>query len=252
MQPPLYFSRREFSHETFETMASGFAPHRSLFGPRRIGKSWFLLYDLLDKAATYSRKAIYVDFWNRGPAPLALILYELDRAIARRGKVGQVMSQARDLAPRVKLSALGAEIELDLTSKPKKMPEDQILLLGQYLERLSNPSSPTFIVFDEFQEVARTPDHNTLIAALRAALVRHAGGFATVFSGSSQTRLKKIFNGRTAPFYRFATPLSLPPLGLEFVQHQLGFYPSNGPEITEMDAMAVFEDFGCNPDYFQR
>ena len=170
----------------------------------------------------------------------------------KRARLDKSWRKPGDLAPRVKLSALGVEIELDLTSKPKTIPEDQILLLGQYLDALSNAKSPTFIVFDEFQEVARTPDHEALIAALRAALVRHAGGFATVFSGSSQSRLRKIFNSKSAPFYRFATPLSLPPLGIDFVRHQLGFYPQNGPEITEDEAMEIFRNFGTNPDYFQR
>ncbi len=252
MPPANHFSRTPFTHDLYMSMASGFDPNRSLFGPRRIGKTWFLLNDLAPKAETFDHKVVYVDFWDRGPAPLALLLYELDRTLGRKRGISQVIAGARDLAPRVKLSALQAKFELDLTSKPKKLPEDQVLLLDQYLERLADARRPTFMLFDEFQETLRQPDHQRFMAALRASLVRHAGGFATIFTGSSQSRLKKVFTSRKAPFYRYATDLLLPPLGLEFVKHQMVFYPNQAPKIEEADAMAAFERLGRNPDYFQR
>ncbi|WP_425098143.1 AAA family ATPase [Tropicibacter sp. S64] len=252
MIPPLFFPRKPFTHDTYTEMASGFAPHRSLFGPRRIGKTWWLLHDLGPKAIDYGHRTVYVDFWERGPAPLALLLYELDKALQRKSAVGTVLSRAGQLAPRVKLSALGQEVEIDLTQKPKALPEDQVLLLDQYLNALASGPRPAFLFFDEFQEIGKSKGGPALFAALRASMNRYGAGLAVVFTGSSPDALKRVFSSRKAPFYRFASPLTLPDLGEDFLRHQLGFYPKQAPTITLDDARMVFRHFGDNPEYFQR
>ncbi len=252
MADPNYFHRKDFCHAIYEQMASGFAPKLSLFGPRRTGKTQFLLNDLGPKALSFGHRVAYVDLWERGPSALAIILYELDRALQPKSAAGKALQVAQAAAPRVVLSALGQKLLLDLGARPKALPEDQVLMLDAYLERLASAKQRAFLFFDEFQETLNARDHEALLAALRAALTRHDAGLAMIFTGSSQDRLRQVFSRRNAPFYRYTTDIRLPPLGEDFVAFQLGFYPSGAPPVTPQAAMDVFERLNLNPEYFQR
>lgn len=251
---PLHYPRLEFSESTFREMASGFSPFRSLFGPRRSGKTQFLLQDLAPRAEQFGHRVVYLDLWDRGPAPLALMLYEFDRALQPKTTFSKLIAGAHDLAPRVTLTALkGLEVEIDLTRKPKTLPEDQVLLLQHYFEALANPKKRTLLLFDEFQEIGKSDDGQALMAALRSNMTRYAPGLAAVFTGSSAYSLKAVFNSRKAPFYNFATPLRLPPLGAGFAGFMLKHYPAQTKvPITEDDALAILNGFGGSPFYFRR
>lgn len=57
----------------------------------------------------------------------------------------------------------------------------------------------------------------------------------------------------TAPFYRFATPLTLPPLGATFVDHQrAAFRATYRRRLSRESALLVFERFEGNPFLFQQ
>ncbi len=252
MLDPNYFHRKDFCQSIFDQMATGFASKLALFGPRRTGKSQFLLNDLGPKALTFGHRVAYVDLWERGPSALAIILYELDRALQPQSTTGKALKLAQTAAPRVVLNALGQSMELDLGARPRKLPQDQVLMLDAYLERLASTKQRAFLFFDEFQDILRSNDHAPLLAALRAGLNRHDGGLATVFTGSSQDLLRRVFSRRDAPFYRYATDIRLPPLEADFVAFQLGFYPKGAPKVDMATAMAVFERLDRNPDYFRQ
>jgi hypothetical protein len=91
------------------------------------------------------------------------------------------------------------------------------------------------------------------VAALRSSLDRRKGGLAAVFAGSSVERLRAMFSAKDAPFFRFATPVELPPLEISFVDHQLkAFRATSKSKVEREDAVVVFERFERNPMFFQR
>jgi hypothetical protein len=100
-------------------------------------------------------------------------------------------------------------MEIDLSQLKGKAPESHLLLLDQYCERLAKGRKPAFLLFDEFQELARSKAAAPLIAALRTSLDKRKDGLVAVFTGSSREGLRAMFSPREAPFFRFATPIDL-------------------------------------------
>jgi len=74
-----------------------------------------------------------------------------------------------------------------------------------------------------------------------------------VFTGSSQEGLRKVFSAKSAPFYRFATQMTLPVLGDEFVDHQLAVFKDRAKRtLNRADALSAFERIEHNPLFFQQ
>lgn len=227
----------------------------SLFGPRRTGKTQFLLQDLAPLAEARGHRVVYASLWQTIDYPLGILLYEFDLALREGSFLSRLKSAAGDIAPKFKLKApFGAgEVEIDLSSAKSRAPESHLLLLDQYCEKLASDAKPALLLFDEFQEIAKSKDAEPLIAALRTSLDKRKQGLIAVFTGSSQEGLRRMFTVRQAPFFRFAQPLDLPALGDDFVDHQLrALAASSKAKVERQAARDVFARFERNPLFFQR
>lgn len=251
-----HFPRRDFTHGVFVTLTQGPSPALRLFGPRRTGKTEFLQRDLGFMAAeTYGHRVLYASFWQATAAPLALLLYACDMALRPQGFSERLLSWARTPPVKVRLGALRdlADIEIDLGQRQNPTPADDLLLLDRHLDRMADPQRPALLLLDEVQELAGHPQGTEIMAGLRSSLDRRREGLRTVFTGSSQVGLNKVFSARSAPLYRFAAPLHLPPMGPEFVDHQIGVFRRVYRRKLDRDtALAFFEHFQGNPMFFQR
>jgi uncharacterized protein len=144
-------------------------------------------------------------------------------------------------------------MEIDLSQLKGKAPQNHLLLLDQYCERLAKGRKPAFLLFDEFQELARTKAAAPLIAALRTSLDKRKDGLVAVFTGSSREGLRAMFSPREAPFFRFATPIDLPPMDDAFVDHQLAALKATSKAKVKRDAaLQIFHRFDRSPAFFQR
>jgi hypothetical protein len=202
-----HFPRVDFANQVFGLLMDSPTSAISLFGPRRTGKTEFLKDDLAPLADGKKHRVVYVSMWQTVEAPIASLLYAFDSAL-RGGRLGDRMATAaRDLAPKFKLSVpgTGAAMEVDVASLRGKPQDEHLLLLDQYCERLANDKRPTLLLFDEFQELARGDNTAPVIAALRTSLDARRRGLVSVFTGSSQDGLRKVFSAKDAPFYRFVT-----------------------------------------------
>lgn len=250
-----HYPRREFTHSVYVTLTRGPVPALSLFGPRRTGKTQFLQRDLGRHAAeNYDHRVIYASFWQSAAAPLSVLLYACEEALRPRGYAERIAAWGAQLPVRARLSALddAAALEIDLGRPPDMPGADALHLLDRYLERLAKKKRPAILMLDEVQELAAHPEGRELMAALRTALDRRKEGLKTVFTGSSHVGLDKVFSAREAPFYRFAAPLTLPPLDDRFVLHQLGVFRAiYRRTLKKKVALAYFERLGRNPMFFQ-
>jgi len=253
-----HYPRPEFTPSVFVTLTRGPSPALSLFGPRRIGKTQFLVRDLGHHAVErYGHTILYASFWQSTAAPLATLIHACDEALRAEGypsRLGRWLGRA--MPSKIKLTApVGGGLELDMgrAQEPEAKTEDTLILLDRYLGELANTNKPAILLLDEFQEVATAPTGDAVIAALRTSLDRRRDGLKTVFTGSSQVKLNKVFSTRSAPFFRFAAPIELPRLDDGFVPHQLAcFHALYRRKIDPASAAVTFETFGRNPLFFQR
>lgn len=247
---PWHFPRTDYARATLAALTRGPVVALSLFGARRTGKTEFLRRDLGVAAAEAGHRVVYASFWQNPGAPLAVLLYECDRALLAKAGFGQWVAS---LPVKARLGFGTSSVEVDFSARAKAPPEDQVMLLDAYLDRLANPAKPALLLLDEVQELAEHAQGPVIMAALRTGLDKRRDGIRTVFTGSSQLGLNKVFSARAAPFYRFATPLTLPPLGEDFVDHQrAAFRATYRRRLAREGALHAFERFKANPFIFQQ
>ena len=250
-----HYPRTELAQRVHAVLANGPVQGVSLFGPRRTGKTQFLTHDLAPLAEARGNRVVYVSLWQTIDSPLAILLYELDRALQGGTVWERIGAVAREIAPKFKLKVPGGtgEIEIDLAVLRGRAPESHILLLDQYLARLADARRPVFLLLDEFQELARSQAAETLVAALRTSLDKRRNGVVAVFTGSSQHGLRAMFTARDAPFFRFASPIDLPAMDDGFVDHQLAaFRATSRTKVRREVALDIFHRFDRSPLFFQR
>ena len=250
-----HYPRTKFAEKVYGLLANGPIQGVSIFGPRRTGKTRFLTHDLAPLAEEKGHRVVYASLWQTLDSPLAILLYEFDRALRAGSFIDRVKSIASDIAPKFKVKSPdgSAEMEIDLSKLKGKAPEEHLLLLDQYCERLASDNKPAFLLFDEFQELEKAENAAPVIAALRTSLDKRTDGLVAVFTGSSQEGLRQVFSERDAPFFRFATPIDLPVMEDEFVDHQLkAFRGASKAKIEKKKALEIFRRFDGNPLFFQR
>jgi len=254
-QSDWHYPRKPFTHDSFVALTRGPVAAMSLFGPRRTGKTEFLLHDLGAHAARYGHRVLYASFWQTSVAPLSLLIYAVTEALRPRSYADRVADWLRHPPIKIRVGpdkGPGA-VEIDLSERREARLGEDLLLLDDLLGQLANPAKPALLLLDEVQELATAQGGTEIMAGLRTALDRRRDGLKTVFTGSSQIGLNRIFSSREAPLYRFAAPLTLPPLGPDFVTHQLAvFHRVFQRRLDPATAQEFFERFGGNPMVFQR
>ena len=255
-QDPWHFSRPEFTEQVLSTLTQGPAQALTLFAPRRTGKTEFLLKDLAPLAEEREHPVIYASFWQTPFSPLGVLLYELETWLAGAGFHERMRSAATALAPKLRLSAapfgVGVEAEVDLSALRGRPPDSLLLHLDGLLERVSRRERPAILLLDEVQELARRPENEALVAALRTSLDRRSDRLRVVFTGSSREGLAAMFSARTAPFFHFASQIGLPVLGDGFVHHLMGaFRTASGRTLPPAEMLAAFGQMRRSPFVFR-
>ena len=253
---PWHFSRSEFTEQVLTALTQGPAQALTLFAPRRTGKTEFLLKDIAPLAEDRGHPVIYASFWQTPFSPLGVLLYELETWLAGAGLRERIRSAALALAPKLRLSAapfgVGVEAEVDLSALGGRPPDALLLHLDSLLERVSRRGPKAILLLDEVQELARRPENEALVAALRTSLDRRADRLRVVFTGSSREGLAAMFSARRAPFFHFAPRIELPPLGDAFVEHMIGaFRAASGRTLPLPEALAAFHRMRRSPFVFR-
>lgn len=250
-----HYPREGLARSTFRALVEGPVAALSLFGPRRTGKTEFLIRDLGHlAAASFGHRVLYVSFWQM-PDPLAALAYACDQALRPRTASERLKGwvAAHPVKARIKEPQGLAEIEIDLSARPAPDPQPMLQRLDSYLAQMADPARPALLLMDEFQELAGHPAGRAVMAALRTGLDQRRDGLRTVFTGSSQTRLNAVFSSRDAPFYRFATPMTLPDFPDDFVDHQLAvFARTYRRRLQRNAALTWFHRFNRNAELFNQ
>ena len=254
---PWHFPRPDYTARILRLLTRGPSQALTLFGPRRTGKTEFLLKDLAPLAESQGHRVIYASLWQAPLSPTAVLLHALEKSLDRASFSDRVRSATVALAPKLKLSAplpgATAEAEIDLGALRSDPPPDLLLYLDDLIGRVSRAKRrPAILLIDEVQELARGRDNDSLVAALRTSLDKRTERLRTVFTGSSREGLAAMFSSRQAPFFHFATPMELPPLGEPFVDHMLtALERVSGRSPARNDMIDAYTRLHANPYFFR-
>jgi len=207
---PWRFPRPEAATYYADLLAD--APRRPLaiFGPRQIGKTHFLTYDLTEVAETRGWQVVYADLWGQAD-PLAAI----NTALAALLRVIQMRAGR---TPVTSVAALGLSVGM-ATPAPLAAPLDPAALLAtQFAEvRRLQPDQPVLLMLDEAQTLVRSGAGDAAMKAIRALFNSNPGGVLLLFTGSSKAQLMALVGDHSKTAFKLAAHMDFPLLGIGFV-----------------------------------
>jgi hypothetical protein len=171
-----------------------------LAAPRRVGKSTFLIEDLIPEARSRGWLTVYVDFWADKQADPALLITEAVKLsiAAHRRKLSQLIKHIQ----LQKVNILKT-VELDF-SKPG-LPENITLVdLFSDLIRLCNQS--VLLIIDEAQHALTTSNGVNAMFSIKSArdqinLSHQTPRFFLVLTGSNRDKLAQLVVKKDQPFF---------------------------------------------------
>ena len=239
-----HFARPALASSYLDTLLAQGVRRLAFFGRRRIGKTEFLLRDLIPAAQARGAATLYCSLWEFKDKPHLTITQALARATpGHKPATGKARLQLSlpDIAE--------AEIEVERANKPQAAsPEELAQLTAAWRDWLATlKAKPTLVVFDEIQHLATSARFATFAATLRTLLDMAPRGLHVVFTGSSHADLQRLFTSNKAPFFQFADILPFQPMGHDFVAHLEGiFHTITGLQLARGALGRLFELAGRN------
>lgn len=246
MKDPLYFPRTELSKRILISLKEGITHALTLFAPRRMGKTQFLLNDIKPNAEEMGFKVFYFSFMEQSETNinksfvLSLIRFLND--------ISQGSSKLINMLKTVKgVEVLGVGIELE-NSNIEELPS-----ISQVINELAIKSDmPILLLLDEIQELARIRGADSVIKSLRTGLDVNQNKIKVIFTGSSTNGLRAMFNDTKAPFFHFAHPLEFPNLDKKFTDFLANIYTDRtGNTIDKDEFYNYFSKFNFTPLYMR-
>lgn len=192
--------------------------HVILVGPRRFGKTSFVLNLLREKGRDHT--SLFIDVFNI--TSHRDFLQQVLRALRAKKSWGKrlkewVQTIAR-LRPRIAMEtdpisgapALSLSAEVSSDRDVKETIQDVMAALERMGHRV-------IVAIDEFQKVAEIEDQGWLEATLRTQMQR-LKNVVFLFTGSRKSIIHDMINNSSRPFYRSCQPIDFPAFGTEFTE----------------------------------
>lgn len=168
-----------------------------LQGERRMGKTSFVRYVVAPetKARMFSVSLWGVKSVDEFTRQCLRGLQQVKEQSSVLRKMGRALNER--LAPSVQVAGIG------LTLQPTAaLGLDVLETVLDELYR-EHKKEPVFAFWDEFQEVLKLKDADTVLGRFRGA-VQHQSGMAHLFAGSDRNRMHEIFNHPKSPLFKGA------------------------------------------------
>ena len=191
---PLYFPRARHAEHLINLLADGIVNTLTLFAPRRMGKTQFLLNDIRPAAEAQHIDVFYFSFMDTNSHPELRFQQSLLEFADNRSASSKLKKW---LASIESIDILGTSIN--------RQQATEHISVSEIISVLAQGKQPVLLLLDEIQELARIDGTAPLIRSLRTGLDMNKTRVKTIFTGSSTNGLRQMFNDNKAPFFQFAT-----------------------------------------------
>jgi hypothetical protein len=248
-----HFSRPELAAGYLNLFGLGLSSARTLFARRRMGKTEFLLKDLIPATIAAGYLSAYVNLWDDDEEPAGALVGALYGAIEPNWW-GRLARHAR--SPVKKIRATGkipvfgeASFEAELSAEDKKYVGT---LLSDALKAFDSQPKPLLLIIDEAQVLAAAV-HSNFAHALRAGLDVRKDRLKVIFAGSSESTLRTMFGRSSEPFFNWAPLEPFPLLGRDFVEFMVKKVNTIAKhQLSIKHALVAFDQLNSTPEFFRR
>lgn len=237
-----YFTDRDEEIAKIKSFLKG-RNHLILISPRRFGKT-----SLIKKILNESKhRFIYLD--------MQLVISEEDFASQLLKRVYRIFPfqklksniKSFRIIPSVVLNPVTGEKEITFKPGSKDLaPLEDVLNL---IEKMGSSGRKIIVILDEFQDIFRI--NKSLDRMLRSVMQNHKN-INYVFSGSSESMIREIFEKKGSSFYRFGSLLNLGKIPedkfLSFLVDRFTGITSKALNISR----AILKITGSHPYYTQQ
>ncbi len=213
MQDIWHFPRKELADKLANAIHYNIIHSFTLFAPRRIGKTYFLNYDLKPALEKLCYKNIYFSFADQIGNHLIqfknILIHNIDQSIFNKVKIQEITF------PWCKI----------IINQESDFNDLSILEILSILAHQAEKNKSQFVLMlDEIQELVHISNANGFIGELRTALDLNKNHIKVIFTGSSRDGLRKMFSDNKAPFFHFGTSIRMEPFGREFTDYLSDIY----------------------------
>ncbi|GAA3975485.1 hypothetical protein [Allohahella marinimesophila] len=249
-----HYRRSDLTDVFLSTFTAASTSTLTLFAPRRMGKTEFILYDLIPVANERGFLPVYVSFWEHRNDPVRCLQAGLSQA-QRDLNWAQKLRTIEFSPKNFKLAGAGlsASVELPSASTLKTPDDNQLAALRDSFNQLLTVNKPILLCLDEVQHLATDTTFEPLVYFLRTIIDRHREQLKVVYTGSSRDGLQRLFRRRKAPLFQSSSQIDLPELGASFVQHILtAFTEASGRQVQLNEALSAFRSVKKVPFEFRQ
>ncbi|QJD59489.1 hypothetical protein HG264_11515 [Pseudomonas sp. gcc21] len=234
-----HYARTDLAEQVLDRFDIGATTALTLFAPRRMGKTEFLLEDLLPMAAEQQDYlTVYVNFWDRMADPVDSMILGLQKASRQfrfTTKAKQVLSRLR--GGGIDTPVGGLRLELAEADRRQKLEAVQ-----EMFDALMNDGRRVLLALDEVQHLATNSAFEPLVFALRGMIDTNRQQVRVIYTGSSRSGLQKLFKRRNAPLFSSAQQIELPEFGRGYLEHMAtAFNMATGRTLDINACQAAFK-----------
>ena len=155
------------------------------------------------------------------------------------------------------LQSLRQDISFDINGMPVwsiglGAIENPMITLDEIFRFLNEASLPCIVAIDEFQQITRYDQGQTIEALLRTYIQRTPNA-NFVFSGSQRHLMGAMFTSPARPFYQSVTIMNLPLIALDkYTVFAKQHFAENGKTLDDQVVKTLYEQFDGITSYMQR
>jgi AAA+ ATPase superfamily predicted ATPase len=226
--------------------------HTVLMGPRRFGKTSFVLR-LLEEQEEQGRVCLFVDIFNI--TSHRDFLQQILRALRSKRTWRERLKNWIETIPRLRPKLM---VENEVTSglptfslstdvTDDKDVKETILDVFAAIERLGDQ---VVVAIDEFQKIAEIDDEGWLEATLRTQM-QQLSNTTFLFTGSRKSLISDMLNNQSRPFYRSCQTLEFPAVGEEFIDWIVNRFSLVGITCNREALHELRREVQNTPNYLQ-
>jgi len=228
--------------------------HVVLIGPRRFGKTSFLL-NLLKQLNKSSHSYVFIDIFNI--TSHKDFLHQILRALKSReswlDSFKSKLKSIKNIRPRIStqldpyLGTPSFDLTVDSFSSSEKDTKEMIQDVFSSLSKLEDGF---IFAIDEFQKITEIDDGGWLEATLRTHM-QQLRNTSFIFTGSRKSVIYDMLNNPSRPLYMFCQPIEFPSFGDEFTDWVLKRFMSVGIKCGREAIQYLRERVQETPNYVQ-
>jgi hypothetical protein len=236
LDDPWHYPRTQLAKQVLSLFETGLSSSLTFFAPRRMGKTEFLCKDITPLAVSLDWHVFYFSFLDISANTINEFTAEL---YAFANDIG-AFSKTRGILQKVsKISGEGLGVKTGIELRESKNMSDNLKNIVVHL----NKHGKILLLLDEIQTLAEDEKNENFVASLRTALDLHKDNIKVIFTGSSQSGLRKMFSQAKAPFFHFGQNLPFPDLDKEFIEHLVMMFKKATKRELDTDMLfTIFQE----------